>query len=200
MEPPPKYEGSGSKISEKDLPEADELQEDFARELAKGMEDLMREMGAGTESSEADGNKELTQEEKEREKLFKAAWEAMLVDGMNGQGENLADLGDPLGNEGVKAKSTSSQPSGSGSGDKTDFQQTIKQAMEKLKQTESGLKVRAIVARLTYIHRIHALFLIVLYRLILLHLVNRTKDRTRPLNQYFHLWYRKTTKMIWLGC
>jgi peroxin-19 len=78
------------------------IAEDFARELAKGMESLMREMGG----------------------------EDLLNEGVDGDGG--MDMGALFGkggdlNEDVKGKD--------------DFQTTIKQAMEKLKESESALKV-----------------------------------------------------------
>ncbi|KAF9068536.1 Pex19 protein [Rhodocollybia butyracea] len=59
--------------------------------------------------------------QKESERLMKAAWEAMLIEGMNGMTE------DP-----VSAASTSK--------DTNDFQSKIKQTMDKLKKSEDNLK------------------------------------------------------------
>ena len=53
-----------------------EFAENFAKELAKGMESLMRDIGAAAFTGEDDGDQT---EEKQRE--FCAAWEAMLVPG-----------------------------------------------------------------------------------------------------------------------
>jgi peroxin-19 len=129
--------GSGSDpVPQGEIPEADELTaklaEDFVTELTKGMESLMREIGgdAGLPGS-AVGEKT---EEQERE--FRAAWEAMLIQGMGTGG--ISGLDTTLG-------STSDNEMGKDEGNvagKEGFQQSIRQTMDKLKESESMLKVR----------------------------------------------------------
>ncbi|KAF8992823.1 Pex19 protein family-domain-containing protein [Cyathus striatus] len=120
-------------LAEQDEDE-DAMSAEFTKELARGMESLMREItsgevddGRGKEKGTGEGN-----EEEERTKAFKAAWEAMLLEGEGG----LAGLKDVLGEEnkpqaGVKAK----EPPATG-----DFQSRLKQAMEKIKESESDLQ------------------------------------------------------------
>ncbi|PFH49457.1 hypothetical protein AMATHDRAFT_63154 [Amanita thiersii Skay4041] len=162
------------------LSTTEELDEDqmneFARELAKEMENLMREIappppggsGSGEDSekkaaaSAAGGEQGLNEESvKEAERTFKAAWEAMLVEEMNdgssaGGGEVLPKLGEVLGEKGVgggAAKEKEKKESGDGAkaagtsasasvvGDQNmNFQERLKQAMDKMKESESNLQ------------------------------------------------------------
>jgi peroxin-19 len=92
----------------------------------------MREIAG--EAAGSSGDKDVTEEERNR--AFKAAWEAMLVDGMDG---NLADgglegIGEALGMSEKKEE----RPGG--------FQDKIKQAMDKLKESESKAQVRLLAA------------------------------------------------------
>ncbi|KAJ7058132.1 Pex19 protein family-domain-containing protein [Mycena amicta] len=92
----------------------EDISADFAAELARGMENLMREIASG-ESSSADAGTVPNEEE------LKAAWEAMLIEGMNGlSGEDAAE--------------------DQGSVDTNAFQAKIKQAMGKLKEGEDAIK------------------------------------------------------------
>jgi peroxin-19 len=131
-QPPVSIPGSGvfngTSAATDELDEA-ALSDEFARELAKNMEELMKELVTEGESSAKSGGPE-TEEDKEKEaqRIMKAAWEAMLVEGMNG----ITDEG---GSEDNSA-SRSEGPSNSG-----DFQSKIKQTMDKLKESESNLKV-----------------------------------------------------------
>ncbi|TEB30785.1 Pex19-domain-containing protein [Coprinellus micaceus] len=80
-----------------------------------------------------DGDEEeLDEETKAQARAFKAAWEAMLVEGMNGKdGEDpLISLGEVLGDKNPGASSAA------GAG----FQDKIKQAMEKMKEAETKTK------------------------------------------------------------
>ena len=149
--------------------EADEdtLTTAFAQELAKEMENLMREIsdidpstlaGRSTEAN-TDGEGEIVPEKvKEAEQALKAAWEAMLVEGMNGMagtdGDRLANLGEILGDPGLGPKKDGAKMEASNSGKagesasqgatekkKNDFQDALKQAMNKMKETESNLQV-----------------------------------------------------------
>ncbi|KAF6741947.1 peroxin19 Pex19p [Ephemerocybe angulata] len=118
----------------------DLLSSEFAKELAKGMESLMRDIGAEAGAPPpGDGTGVNEEEAEEQARAFKAAWEAMLVDGMNGkEGEDpLVSLGDILGD----AKQTSNAgASGSQARGQDNFQDKIKQAMDKMKETENQTK------------------------------------------------------------
>ncbi|KAF9261629.1 hypothetical protein L218DRAFT_869524 [Marasmius fiardii PR-910] len=98
------------------------LSDEFAKELAKNMEELMKELVSTGEKEESRDRNE--DQDKNTERVLKAAWEAMLIEGMNGMtgggGENVED----------KAKG------GTGG-----FQSRIKQTMDKLKESEDNLKV-----------------------------------------------------------
>ncbi|XP_006456266.1 hypothetical protein AGABI2DRAFT_195459 [Agaricus bisporus var. bisporus H97] len=112
------------------------LSEDFARELAQEMENLLKGIdtvagGPAARSSGGDGDgaseEELTKEERDK---LQAAWTAALV-------EQLADSYDaPSGPESQSGKEGSGQDSTT----PNNFQWQIKQAMEKLKESESNLK------------------------------------------------------------
>jgi peroxin-19 len=95
------------------------------------MESLMREIAGEAAGSSSD--KDVTEEERNR--AFKAAWEAMLVDGMDGNPDGgLEGIGEALG----KSEKKKEGPGG--------FQDKIKQAMDKLKESESKAQVRLLVA------------------------------------------------------
>lgn len=119
-----------------------------------GMESLMREMGGmglgvggadgsgsgsvpSTSTTTAGETGEGTGIGKEQEEAFKKAWEAMLVEGMDGL------VGDEL-KPGASASSSAAAapPNLPKEAGKQDFQAGIKAAMEKLKSSESGFKVR----------------------------------------------------------
>jgi peroxin-19 len=108
----------------------DALSADFAKELAKGMESLMQELG-GIDKGQSDETEPSEEEKEAAQKAFAAAWEAMLTEGMDGMTE---PIGQPLGPEGVKGTTET----------ETDFAKKIRETMEHLKQSESNLQVRRI--------------------------------------------------------
>ncbi|PIL27093.1 transporter [Ganoderma sinense ZZ0214-1] len=119
----------------------DGLDEDFARELTKGMESLFRDiaMGAGLDDVPDLGKEPEGTTDEEQEKAFRAAWEAMLVEGMNGT-MNPEDLIAPPGAGAAKAKTTgaangAASGSGSNGGPPQSFQDNIKRAMDKMKES-----------------------------------------------------------------
>ncbi|KAI0828514.1 Pex19-domain-containing protein [Trametes gibbosa] len=104
------------------------LGDDFANELTKGMESLFRDIaqGAGLADIPDLATAEEGTSEAERAKAFQAAWEAMLVEGMNGaiSAEDVAG----------KGKAAEGGPS---TGAATDsFQENIKKAMDRMKESE----------------------------------------------------------------
>ncbi|KAF8964821.1 Pex19 protein family-domain-containing protein [Flammula alnicola] len=133
--PPTSIPGSGSYLATADEADEDALSSEFTKELARGMESLMREIAdeaAGSAQGDA-AEGEVTEDERAR--AFKAAWEAMLVEGMDG---NLGDGGlEALGETEPSAKAKEAD-AGAGTGG---FQDKIKQAMDKLKESESKIKV-----------------------------------------------------------
>ncbi|KAL0581257.1 Peroxisome chaperone and import receptor [Marasmius crinis-equi] len=107
------------------------LSDEFTKELAKNMEDLMKELVS--ENKKEGGGEE--DKDAETQKMFKAAWEAMLIEGMNGMVPGGQDgVGDESAATGTeeKAKSTGG-----------DFQSRIKQTMDKLKESDSNMKTQA---------------------------------------------------------
>lgn len=123
----------------------DALSAEFTKNLAAGMETLMREIAGGMPA--AGGSKESTgtgpessERDKDAERAFKAAWEAMLVEGMDGMGADAALGTEFLGSKGGPA-SASAKTGVSSIGEKSDFQNKIRQAMDKLKEGESNLQV-----------------------------------------------------------
>jgi hypothetical protein len=122
------------------------------------MESLMQEMGGpsvldgmpgiggGNNNSDiGDGaGKGETEKGKEKEReMFKAAWEAMLVEGMDGiAGDEIKPGALPIYAGGSGAgKDKKKEATGDGSEAKQDFQAGIRAAMDKLKSSESGFKV-----------------------------------------------------------
>ncbi|KAG6872548.1 hypothetical protein C0995_008892 [Termitomyces sp. Mi166 len=107
-------------ISADAIPESDLMSDGFAKELADGMANLMREIaGSGSEPSsgekgkDGEGDEELNEEQR---RALKAAWEAMLIEG----------LGEPGDEDKTK--------------DGGSFQETIKKAMDKLKESEDNVR------------------------------------------------------------
>ncbi|KAJ3933072.1 MAG: Pex19 protein family-domain-containing protein [Lentinula lateritia] len=114
------------------------LSDAFTKELVKNMQDLMRELAdeKTPKSDKGNENKNEETEEGEAERLMKAAWEAMLIEGMNGMTEPP-----PLPSTSKStAASTSASGGGAASGAGSDFQSKIKQTMEKLKESEVNLQ------------------------------------------------------------
>ncbi|KAJ3772949.1 Pex19 protein family-domain-containing protein [Lentinula raphanica] len=108
------------------------LSDAFTKELVKNMHDLMREL-ADEKSAEAGDDKEVKEggSEAEAERLMKAAWEAMLIEGMNGMTDT------------EPSTSTAAGPTSTSSGGGSDFQSKIKKTMEKLKESETNMQVRS---------------------------------------------------------
>lgn len=96
------------------------LTDDFADRLAEEMTSLFKGLGiepdAGSEGADGSANRE----------QLAAAWEAMLVEGMNGMSE-------PAGAR-PSADASSPKPKDA------DFQSRIRSTMNKLKESETGLK------------------------------------------------------------
>ncbi|TFK32374.1 Pex19 protein, partial [Crucibulum laeve] len=139
-EPPKSIPGIGNQLDPAAEVDEEALSDEFAKELAKGMESLMREIAVGPE-----GVDKLPGDEEEAAKVLKAAWEAMLVDGMNGESgdEGLMRLGELLGQDplsGAAGKEKAKAPPAPAPVASNDFQSKIKQAMDKLKESESNLK------------------------------------------------------------
>ena len=122
------------------------LADGFTEELAKGMAALMREIAAesdvgGGGLGDAEGK---TGPQTDQEKAFREAWEKMLIEGMNeslepGFGEETEkdnSKGKDKGKEAGKAES--------GEGKEDAFQESIRKAMNKLKESETNLQVHCI--------------------------------------------------------
>ncbi|KAI0328775.1 Pex19-domain-containing protein [Cubamyces sp. BRFM 1775] len=109
------------------------LGDDFARELTKGMESLFRDIaqGAGLEDIPDLSKVEEGTTDEEKLKVFQAAWEEMLVEGMDGSmsAEDVGDKGKAAESAPQASTSTSSVPPGS-------FQESVKKMMEKLKESD----------------------------------------------------------------
>ncbi|KAF5309990.1 hypothetical protein D9619_010246 [Psilocybe cf. subviscida] len=121
-EPPKSIAGSGTALPST----AEEGDDEFTKELARGMELLMQELvnnAPGTEG-DAPAGEEMSAEQKQQ---LKAAWEALLVEEMDGK---LAGDG---GVEGL----ASGQAKGAEGGT---FQDTIKQTMNKMRENETKIK------------------------------------------------------------
>ncbi|KAJ3761804.1 Pex19 protein family-domain-containing protein [Lentinula raphanica] len=122
--------GSGSLDVYPEGPEQEAaLSDAFTKELVKNMHDLMREL-ADEKSTEAGDDKEVKEggSEAEAERLMKAAWEAMLIEGMNGMTDT------------EPSTSTAAGPTSTSSGGGSDFQSKIKKTMEKLKESETNMQ------------------------------------------------------------
>ena len=106
------------------------------------MESLFRDIaqGAGLDEIPDLGKAEEGATDEEREKAFKAAWEAMLIEGMNGtlKAEDLTGVGagkSPAPAAPAASGSGTTASTGSGAGVDS-FQENIRKAMEKLKESD----------------------------------------------------------------
>ena len=129
--PPISVPGSGPGPSLESVNE-DSLSEAFSRELQKGMESLIRELGNSSSNDGEDRPEgELSNEETERR--FKTAWEAMLVEEMDGIGQ---------GTSGDVKSSTSISGTKLQEGETSNtFKDQIRQTMDKFREGESNLQV-----------------------------------------------------------
>jgi len=111
-------ESTSSKASQPKPSTSDvDIEADFAKELAEGMESLWRDIAKQGLNEGSGGETETSEHMEERERSLAAAWEAMLIEGMDG----------------------SDAPTAPKAGEK-DFQSRIRNTMNKLKESESGLK------------------------------------------------------------
>lgn len=117
------------------------LDADFAAELTRGMESLFKDIagGAGLDGIPALSEAEDGTTDEERAKAFKAAWEAMLVEGMDGA-MSAEDVGSDKGKAAEGAAPGAGAPTDS-------FQENIRKAMERMK--ESDRKVCLVYRRLS---------------------------------------------------
>lgn len=100
---------------------------EFAKSLAEEMESLWRdiaqqEVNEGLNDEDED---ETSEQREERERTLAAAWEAMLIEGMDGSADPSLTQGAPIAPK---------------TGEKDGFQSRIRNTMNKLKESESGLK------------------------------------------------------------
>ncbi|EIW56168.1 Pex19 protein [Trametes versicolor FP-101664 SS1] len=105
------------------------LDADFAAELTRGMESLFKDIagGAGLDGIPGLSEAEDGTTDEERAKAFKAAWEAMLVEGMDGA----------MSAEEVSDKGKAAEGAAPGVGAPTDsFQENIRKAMERMKESD----------------------------------------------------------------
>ncbi|KAG1870838.1 Pex19 protein [Suillus subluteus] len=100
-----------------------DLGADFAKSLAEEMEALWR--GIAQQEVDEGLKGETSEQREERERTLAAAWEAMLIEEMDGS---------------IDPSLTQEAPIAPKTGEKDDFQSRIRNTMNKLKESESGLK------------------------------------------------------------
>ncbi|KAI0266429.1 Pex19 protein family-domain-containing protein [Gloeopeniophorella convolvens] len=101
---------------------------DFAQEFARQMESMLRELATPESASNVASGSGATAAEgddTERDKAFRAAWEAMLVEGMDGALGGLS--------EGKDVADTSEDA----------FQKNVREAMERLHKSDANLQADA---------------------------------------------------------
>lgn len=118
--PPPQPTSAGASTSSHPV-DADKVQtNEFAAEFAQQMESLLKELGMESRASSG------ATDEATEQKQLATAWETMLVEGMDGMS----------GPSNARTPAHASSP-----GPKEDnFQSRIRSTMNKLKESESGLK------------------------------------------------------------
>lgn len=152
---PPKPSTSGtqqtsSSSSGKAASKPEELSDDFAADLAAGMEEMLKSLSMGTPGAPGTTDANLSNEEKQLRQL----WEQMLEDGMDGKvdsksGDQLDTLlaeafkaPAPGGSKSYQSPTYGPQPPPSKSTEtENSFQNAIKQAMDKLKSSDETLNV-----------------------------------------------------------
>ena len=113
--PPISIPGSGTHLDSTDEADEDELSSEFAKELAKEMHTLMmQQLARGSVEGPADGT-----DNADRVRQIHEAWEAMLVEGLDGS-----------------TSTTGGAPSPS------PFQNRLNQVVGKLRESEATLEVR----------------------------------------------------------
>lgn len=90
------------------------------------MEAALRDLGGDSGEAGSSTAAPASEKDKEQEEAFKKAWEKLLVDGMNGEGEGAPP-----------AANTPEDP----------FQKNIREAMERLKQSDETLQVCVLLAQ-----------------------------------------------------
>lgn len=126
-QPSPAVDGPSSSRASKQKPSSSdaELGADFAKELAEEMESLWRGIAQQGANEGSNNEDETSEQQQERERALAAAWEAMLIEGMDGS---------------IDPSLIQEAPITPKTGEKDDFQSRIRNTMNKLKESESGLK------------------------------------------------------------
>ena len=114
----------------------------------------MRDMGAPFgNAGEASGSAASVDpaEEQRREEAFRKAWEAMLIEGMDGAVPGLDDIAGVTAKSGLGASTGAAAETGkdkekSMGPAEDDFQKNIRAAMQKLKESEQNLRVSSLFA------------------------------------------------------
>ncbi|KAG1805616.1 Pex19 protein family-domain-containing protein [Suillus variegatus] len=102
-----------------------DFEADFAKSLAEEMEALWRGFAQQGATEGITHEDETAEQREERERNLAAAWEAMLIEEMDGATDPSLTQGAPIAPK---------------TGEKDDFQSRIRNTMNKLKESESGLK------------------------------------------------------------
>ncbi|KAK2463983.1 hypothetical protein APHAL10511_004034 [Amanita phalloides] len=109
-------------------------EDDFARELAKGMEELMQELSVIDPNDSKDTSEE---DVEKRNDALRRAWEAMFMEEMSK--ESAADgSGLPTTTKGEDSSAEGNTSPSSNVGEKDGFQKAMRQVMDKMKQSESN--------------------------------------------------------------
>jgi len=118
------------------------LDDDFAKEFAKGLAELMRNVAAEpmpqSDEPSKDGGGDPAKEQ-ERELAFRKAWEDMLVKGM----DESFDPQDVAGTSSSSAKGKEKGRTDVNADLEDGFQASIKKAMEKLKESDTNLQAES---------------------------------------------------------
>ena len=88
--PPPSAQpiaSSSSTAKPAAQPDPDAFNADFAEEFARQMEATLRELGGESAEAGPSSTAPTSEKVKEQDEAFRKAWEKLLVDGMNGEGE-----------------------------------------------------------------------------------------------------------------
>ncbi|KAG1785454.1 Pex19 protein family-domain-containing protein [Suillus plorans] len=117
---------NGTKPRVDDEDDVGDLDADFAKSLAEEMEVLWRGFAQQGVTEGLIDEDETAEQREERERTLAPAWEAMLIEGVDGTTDPSLTQGAP--------------PIAPKTGEKDDFQSRMRNTMNKLKESESGLK------------------------------------------------------------
>ena len=129
----------------------DALSDEFAKQLAAEMETMMRALSGEDPSCSSKDTDASGSDTRARDVAFREAWDKMLIEDLEGGGKgNGLDTFLGRGDDPEKEAVENTESAGGGAEqaevEEDPFQKAIRQAMEKLQDSDDSLKVRHLLA------------------------------------------------------